>query len=568
MKRTHGAQVIAQALQTAIAHHQRGDLVSARALYQQILAQEPQNPDALHLLGLIEHQQGNSQAGLRAIQQAIELRPDDATFHFNLANMQQELGQYDQAIASYQRVLVLQPDSVEALNYLAIAWRLAGDMEQAEQTFRRALDLGGDRQAEIHSNLLFTLLHDSRKSAAEVFAEHQQYAQWVETPLKPLWQPHTNSRDTQRRLKIAYVSGDFCAHVVAYFIEPILAQHDKSAFEVFAYYSYHLHDAHTRAIANSVDHWRECFGVTDEGVAQCIRDDGIDILIDLSGHTVYNRLPVFARKPAPVQVNWVGYPGSTGLTCIDYCISDPWQDAPGVTERYHSEALVRLPSGMAFEPDPASPPANPLPALQGERLTLACLNNLSKVNPAVIALWSRILHALPQARLMLGNAGEDSVRARLLGLFAQHQIGPERLVLQPRVPMADYLALHHQIDLALDPFPYNGGTTTMHSLWMGVPVVSLTGDHAVSRLSAAHLSRVGLNEFISHSEDDYLQCVLTFANDLPRLSQVRQSLRQRMNASECSPANITRHVEAAYREMWRKWCGTAACKGSLACVKR
>ncbi|MDO8774088.1 MAG: glycosyltransferase, partial [Burkholderiaceae bacterium] len=195
-----------------------------------------------------------------------------------------------------------------------------------------------------------------------------------------------------------------------------------------------------------------------------------------------------------------------------------------------------------------------LPALSSGELIFASLNNLSKINPAVVMLWGRILNALPQARLMLGNVTDSGVEQRLIQMFGLVGIGPERLILQPRLSMAGYLALHNRIDMALDPFPYNGGTTTMHSLWMGVPVITLAGDHAVSRLCTAHLSRVGLNEFISHSEEDYFQCALRFAHDLPALNRVRQSLRERMNAAECQPSSITRHLEAAYRDMWRKWC--------------
>lgn len=693
MNQSSTADAGALTLQAAVELHQAGQLSQAKAGYLQLLQLQPQNPDALHLLGLIEHQQGRSGQALARIRQAISLRPRDAMFHFNLANMLFELGQMDDAAALFQQAVQLEPASIDALLGLAMVCRaqnrldeclanyrqvnklapgfapahrsagqvllLLGRPEEAEPCFRRCLALQADdvqaciglggalslqgkldeaakwfesacarapdhadaflglanvlkaqdrldeavqagrralalqpdldagyinlantllllgqlddavqvlqqaltlnsvRAAEIYSNLLFIYQLQSGRSAAQVFAEHVDYAARFEVPLKAHWQTHGNMRDPSRKLKIGYVSGDFCAHVVAYFIEPILALHDKAQFEIYAYYSYTQHDEHTQRIAHSVDHWLDCYGMADEALAQRIRDDGIDILVDLSGHTAYNRLPVFARKPAPVQATWVGYPSSTGLTAIDYRISDPWQDPPGLTERFHSEQLVRLPSGMAFQPDPASPDVNALPALTTHSLTLACLNNLSKVNPAVIALWSRVLQALPQARLMLGNATDDSVRRRLLGLFAQNNIGPQRLLLQPRVPMTEYLALHHQIDLALDPFPYNGGTTTMHSLWMGVPVVTLAGDHAVSRLSAAHLSRVGLEQFISHTEDAYLQCVLDAAQDLHGLNQIRQSLRSRMTAIDCSPESITRHLEAAYRQMWQTWCAGA-----------
>ncbi len=487
--------------------------------------------------------------------EAVRARqPDHPGVYLGLANVRKAQDRLDEAAEAGRRALALQPDHDAAYINLANTLLLLGQLDEALDVLRRGLALDSPRAAEIFSNKLFIGQLQAERSAAEVFAEHQAFAARFESPLKAQWPVHTNTRDPHRRLRLGYVSGDLREHVVAYFIEPILAHHDKGAFEIFAYYSYISHDDATRRIARHVDHWCDAYGLTDEVLAQRIRDDGIDILVDLSGHTVYNRLLTFARKPAPVQATWVGYPGSTGLTAIDYRISDPWQDPPGLTERYHSEALVRLPSGMAFAPDPAAPPINDLPALTSGSFVLACMNNLSKVNPAVVALWSRILSALPLAQLMLGNVTDDSVRGRLLTQFAQNGIGPDRLLLQPRVPLADYLALHQKIDLALDPFPYNGGTTTMHSLWMGVPVVTLAGDHAVSRLSAAHLLRVGLSQFVTHTPDAYLQCVINAAQDLQTLNAIRQSLRTRMSAIDCSPHTITRDLEAAYRQMWRAWC--------------
>jgi len=644
------------ALQTAIGHHQNGRLIQAQALYQQILQANPKQPDALHLLGLIEHQQGQSQSAMARIQKAVELRPRDVVFRFNLANMYLDLKLFDQAIASYRKALQLQPgvldillglrlallaqnrdeeaiaihrqilaiepnraniqfdlanllrdqgqlgeailvfkksialnplftaayinlanalsalgrvdeaienirmaikvepDHVGSYANLAIALCAQGNIDEAIPTYRKALALNAFADAATYSGMLFAMQYQSTCSAEDLFLEHQNFAAQYEAPLKPHWQPHNNPRDPKRRLKVGYVSGDFRQHPVAYFIEPILACHQRALFEVYGYSNCPAQDDYTARISANMDHWCACHDMNDDQLAQRIRADGIDILVDLSGHTAFNRLTVFARKPAPVQVTWVGYPGTTGLTAIDYRLSDPWQDPPGVSERYHSETVVRLPSGMAFAPDAEAPPVNDLPALHSAQFVLACLNNLSKVNDAVLALWSRILHALPQARLMLGNVIDDHIRQRLLGRFSQNQIGPERLILQPRVPMAEYLALHNQIDLALDPFPYNGGTTTMHSLWMGVPVVTLAGDHAVSRLCAAHLSRVDLTQFIAHTEDEYLQCVLHAAQNLPKLNRVRQSLRQRMNEADCDPATITHHLEAAYRDMWQKWC--------------
>jgi len=613
--------LIPDALQTAIQHHQNGRLPQAQALYQQILQADPNHPDALHLLGLIEHQQGNSATAIALIKQAITTRPADPAFHFNLGVLYLDLVQPNEAIACFRQTLLRQPESVDALFALGNALKDQGRFGEAVEIYRRGLvhkpndamahgNLGfvlhslnkpdeaiasyrqallidpamagintflGDlllgqghldeavasyRQAlelepgsaVAYSDLLFAMQSLSTCLPAELFGEHQRYAARFEAPLKPFWQPQANNRDPERRLKVAYVSGDFCNSSVAYFLEPILTCHDKARFEIYGYHNFTARDRGTDRIAAKMDHFVGCTDLSDEQLAQRIRADGIDILVDLSGHTARNRLPVFARKPAPVQATYIGYPGSTGLTSIDYRISDPWQDPVGLTERYHSETLVRIAGGMAFAPEPNAPEVNALPALSSGELVFACLNNLSKVNPAVINLWARILQALPQARLMVGNVMNSGIRQRLVELFSQAGIAPERLILQPRVGMDEYLALHHQIDIALDPFPYNGGTTTMHSLWMGVPVITLAGEQPVARLCAAHLSRVSLEEFVAHSEDAYLQCAIRFANDLPALNAVRHSLRARMTAPQCQPATITRQLEAAYREMWQSWC--------------
>ena len=642
-------------LQMAVQYHQKGQLSPAQALYRQVLQADPDQPDALQLLGLIEHQQGHSAVAVDLIKRAIEARPQAAMYHFNLGNTlndmgrleeavssfrtaialqpnfpdasynlgntlkdmgqldeaiasyQQalqfnpgfaeyylkignallDLGRTDEAIASYRQTIVLQPTYAEAHYNLGNALIEKGQVDEAIASFRQALALKPDDVATLcnyararmgqgqsdeaiacyrramalnpdnvlpYTGLLFGLQNLATCSAQELLQEHVRFAERFEAPLKRFWQPHPNNRDPARRLKVGYVSGDFCNHPVAYFLEPILAHHDKSQVELFGYYSHTRQDSHTARIAAHMDHWLPCNALSDDQLAERIRADGIDILVDLAGHTAHNRLLVFARKPAPVQATYIGYPGTTGLSSIDYRISDPWQDPLGLTERYHSEALVRIPGGMAFMPYDDAPDVNALPALTSDRLMLACLNNLSKVNPAVINLWARILHTLPQARLMLGNVTDSGIRQQLTDWFSQAGIGPERLLLQPRVSVLEYLALHHQIDLALDPFPYNGGTTTMHSLWMGVPVITLAGDHAVSRLCAAHLSRVGLDEFITHSEDAYLQCAINFANNLSKLNEVRQSLRKRMTAPDCQPAAITRQLESAYRDMWRTWC--------------
>ena len=533
----------------------QGQLDEAVVSSQQTLLHNPPHPELQFHLGNALQTHGLLEQAVGHYRQSLLLNPNDAEVHFELGNALQSQGKLNEANESYLKTLSLAPNNVRAKLGYSKALLEQGRLEEATAQFQQVLTLE-PTCASAHSDLLLTLQYMSSCSAEALFREHVRYAERIEGPLKPLWQPHANNRDSERRLKVGYVSGDFCGHVVAYFILPILAHHDKSRFEIYGYHNNTRNDDHTAIMTGYMDHFTVCASLSDEQLAERIRADGIDILVDLSGHTAHNRLPVFARKPAPVQATYIGYPGSTGLSAIDYRISDPWQDPVGMAERYHSETVVRIPGGMAFAPDPNAPEVNALPALTSDELVLACLNNLSKVGQEVINLWARILLALPQASLMIGNLTDSSTQARLLTMFNQAGVPANRLRMQPRVSMAKYLALHQQIDLALDPFPYNGGTTTMHSLWMGVPVITLAGDHSVSRLCAAHLSRVGLDEFITHSEDEYLQCAVKFANNLPALNAVRQSLRARMTAPQCQPATITKQLEAAYRDMWRIWCAS------------
>ncbi len=543
-------------LQQAIAWHQQGQIKRAWQGYQRVLKKQPNQPDALHLSGLIAHHQGRSVEAIDSIQRAIALRPGDAIFHFNLGNLYQDLGRLDDAIAAFRQSLLCQPDALDALLGLGTALRAKGLPEEAIACYRHVLRLAPD-YAIAYNNLLFVLQSSATHTPEEIFAEHQGFAQRFEAPLKPYWPTHVNAADSGKRLKIGYVSGDLRQHAVAYFIEPILAHHDKTRFEIYAYCNNTVRDAYTDRIAGHVDHWRVCIGDSDEQLAQQIRQDGIDILVDLSGHTALNRLLVFARKPAPVQATWIGYQGSTGLTAMDYRISDAFMDPPGLTERYHSEALMRLPNGgFAYQPELQCPAVNALPALSTGEITFASLNTLSKIGPAVVALWARILQSVPRSCLLLGNVVDAEIAQRLTGLFGHHGIAPDRLILKPQMPTLDYLALHQHIDIALDPYPYNGGTTTLHSLWMGVPVITLAGRHAVSRFGASLLSRVGLPQFITTDEDGYLRCAIQTAQDLPRLAALRQSLRQRMTAPDWQPVNITRQLEAAYRQMWQTWCNT------------
>ncbi|MDP2977582.1 MAG: tetratricopeptide repeat protein [Thiobacillus sp.] len=532
----------------------QGRLDDAVASYQKAIVLTPENAPLFNNLGDVLQTQGKLTEAVANYRKALRINPNLAEVHHNLGDALRELGQLDEAVAFCRLAILIKPDYAEAYSSLGNALQHQGKLEETIACYRQALSIKPD-SANTYSNLLLTMQYMSTVTPAEVFSEHQRYAERYETPLKANWLPHPNSRVPDRRLRIGYVSGDFRNHAVTFFIEPILASHDKSQVEIYCYYTYGKHDSHTERIAAYADHWLACPEMSDEALADRIRADGIDILVDLSGHTGYNRLPVFARKPAPLQATWIGYAGSTGLTAMDYRITNEEMDPPGLTERYHSETLLRMPdSGVAYRPEPGCPLVNPLPALTSGEFVFASLNNLIKTNPSVVELWARILNALPHARLMLGNVTDSGTRQRVIDQFGQAGVTTDRLILQPRMPLNDYLALHHQIDLALDPFPYNGGTTTVHALWMGVPVVTLAGEHMVSRCAVPLLSRVGLDEFITHNEEDYFQRAVRMAQDLPGLDRIRQSLRERMSTSNYGPQTVTRHLEAAYREMWRKWC--------------
>ena len=537
-----------------LAVQDHGMVEAAIVCYLRALQIKPDFGEALSNLGIALRYQGRAAEAVICNRQALVLRPEVASTYSNLGNALRDQGRLDGAAASYRQATLLKTDYAEAYNNLGNTLKDQGDLEDAIPCFRQAVSIKPD-YAEAYSNLLLALQYLHTATPAEVFAEHRRYAEHFETPLKHGWKSHLNDRDPERRLKIGYVSADFRNHAVAFFIEPIFACHDKRSVEIYCYYNHTKRDSHTERIAAYADHWCACKAMTDAQLADRIRADGIDILVDLSGHTAHNRLPVFARKPAPIQATWIGYAGTTGLSAMDYRITDAHIDPVGLSERYHTETLLRLPETTAtYRPEPGCPEVNPLPALRSGELMLASLNNLTKINPPVIKLWARILHALPQARLMLGNVTEDGIRRRLTDIFAAAGINAQRLVMQPRLSMLDYLALHGQIDLALDPFPYNGGTTTFHALWMGVPVITLAGGHVAARVGVACLARVGLPEFIVHSEEEYFQRAVQSVQDLPALNRVRLSLRGRMAAASCGPETTTRYLEVAYRQIWRQWC--------------
>jgi protein O-GlcNAc transferase len=538
-----------------------GRMPEAIACYRRALALQPDNATVHNNLGNTLARIGQAEEAVAHYRRALAARPDNAQMHNNLGNTLATLGRVREAIGHYEQAIALKPDDAEVHGNLANALSAFGRADEAFERFERALALTPDNNAT-YSNLLLVMNASARFDAENVFAAHRRYAERFETPLVASWPQHANERSPDRPLRIGYVSSDLRTHSIAWFIEPVLANHDRERFQVYAYHGHEVEDEVSRRLRAYVTEWRTLVGLSDEEVARGIREDGIDILVDLNGHTAMNRLLVFARKPAPVQVTWLGYPNTSGLAAMDYRLTDRFADPEGMTERYHTETLWRLPESFScYRPPDAAPEVGALPCVESGAVTFGSFNNRAKIGPEVVALWASVLHGVPGSRLMLKGKGYDdeSVQAALREAFRDHGIGSERLQLHGgHDTHAEHLRRYHEIDIALDPFPYNGTTTTCDALWMGVPVVTLEGHAHVSRVGVSLLNHLGLSEWIANSAQGYVEIAARWAADAPRLAALRRQLRARMTGSPLTDARtFTRHLESSYRSMWRQWCGAA-----------
>ncbi|HMD52957.1 MAG TPA: hypothetical protein VKJ65_00200, partial [Phycisphaerae bacterium] len=371
-------------------------------------------------------------------------------------------------------------------------------------------------------------------------------------PLRRFIQPHPNDRNPDRRLRIGYVSPDFRQHVVGRNLLPLLQRHDRANFEIFCYSNVIHADSMTEKLRSHADQWRNITDQTDQSAAQMIRNDRIDILVDMSLHMAGNRLLIFAAKPAPVQATFMGYPGSTGLETVDYRLTDPYLDPPGMFDAFYSEKSIRLPETFwCYDPLAEEASVNELPALKNNYITFGCLNNFCKVNDDVIALWGKVFTAIPDSRLLLSAPAGES-RERIPRALEKIGIDPRRLEFADFLPRSKYLMLYHTMDIGLDTLPYNGHSTSLDSFWMGVPVVTLVGKTAVGRAGWSQLCNLDLKELSAPTPEEYVEIVTKLAGDLPRLAELRRTLRPRMQVSGLMNAKrFADNVEAAYREMWR-----------------
>jgi predicted O-linked N-acetylglucosamine transferase (SPINDLY family) len=568
----------------------QGRAAEAIVAYGQALQLRPDFVEALNGLGIVLCELGKLNEAAAAFRRAVELRPDFADAYGNLGNVLEDLGRLDEAVACHRRALELKPDCAEAYNNLGLALRTQGKPDDAAAQLRRAVELKPDYaeaynnlalalqdqgsldeavaclrrglelnpdNARTHSNLVSTLHYCPDFDLQAIGEEHRCWDRQHAQPLAQHGRPHLNDRTPDRRLRLGFVSSDFGRHPVGFFLIRALESLDRTQCEVVCYSDRLGADEFTARFKSTADRWLDVCDRSDEQLAELIRGERVDILFDLAGHTARNRLLCFARKPAPVQVTWIGYEGTTGLTAIDYSLADR-HVAPPEIEAHASERVLRLPDGyVCYDPPGAAPPVGPLPALATGQVTLASFNSPTKITPQVVAVWSQILGRVPGSRLMLKYLGLDrpQVRARFERMFAAQGIGAERLQFAGQSPYAEYLAAYHQVDLALDPFPFNGGATTCEALWMGVPVVTWPGTTFASRHSLSHLSAVGLTETVARSLPEYVDLAVGLARDLPRLVELRVGLRSRMARSPlCDGKRFAENLLRVLRDVWREWC--------------
>jgi protein O-GlcNAc transferase len=531
-----------------------GRLAEAVASCRRAVEIKPDYAEAHNNLGVALKDLGRLDEAVASFHRAVEIKPDYAETHSNLGAALNDLGQLDEAVASCRRALAIKPDYAQSHSNLGVALKDLGQLAEAVASCRRALEIKSDF-AQARSNLILALLYQVGHDAGVIEVELRQWNRHHAVPLAPYILPYTNDRSPERRLRIGYVSPDLRDHVVGRNLLPLFERHNHRDFEIFSYAQVAQPDAVTRRFQACCDRWCDIVPFTDAQFADQVRRDGIDILVDLALHTAKNRLLAFARKPAPVQASFAGYPGGTGVEAIDYHLTDSFLEPPRPDKAPGPDAPHHLPGSFwCYEGLAVALPVSPLPAVAEGHVTFGCLNNFCKFNDRTVRLWARVVRNVPGSRLLL-LAPKGSARERTLNLFEQAGLAPDRIEFADRQPRENYLALYGRIDVGLDTFPYNGHTTSLDSYWMGVPVVTLVGSTPVSRAGWSQLSNLGLTELAAETPDDYVRIASQLAGDLPRLAGLRAGLREQMRHSPLMDgAQFARGVESAYRTMWRQWC--------------
>ncbi len=529
-------------------------LAPAIEAMQKSVGYAPDDAETLSNLGLALKQAGVLAEAKSVLERSIALRPRSSHAHNNLAATLQEMGRLAEAHASVETALALDPDNADAWNTLAVVLGNLGLPDEAVAAYRRVLARDPD-DTDAHGNMLFCMSHMESFSPGALFDEHRRFGQRLEARREAA-RTWDNTREPGRRLRIGFVSGDLRNHALSRFVEPVFSRlAGRPGLALYAYYNYPLHDDVTARLRASVTAWRDVRALDDAALEALVRADGIDILVDLSGHTGHNRLPVFARKPAPLQATWIGYPGSTGLAAMDYLFTDRHTLAPGRHDHLFTEKLVHLPAGVMFEPEPQAPGLAAPPALANGYLTFGSFNRLNKISRKVAGLWAQLLRAAPDTRLVVAGMPTNGGHEQLAGWLQEEGIDPARTSFHPRTGMNSYLAMHNLVDVCLDTFPYTGGTTSLHALYMGVPTLTMAGETMAGRQTAALLAHHGLTQFIARDAEDFVRKGVAASKEVAALAAVRAGLRA--HSPLWTPEGMNRtadSLEQALRLMWERWC--------------
>lgn len=537
-----------------------GDPAAARACYQRAIEADPSLAESYINLAAVCADLEDIEGAIAAGEKAINLGPDFPEAHYNLGNALNRLPDFKQALVHYDKALALKPDHSEAATNRARSLWSLGRIDDAYASIRKILERDPNYPA-VHSNLIFKAHYDASQSPEMIYAEARRWnTQFGHHP--DLIQRDSLDLNPERTLRVGYLSPHLTVHPVGYFLHPALAHHNAAQIEAVCYADASKEDAQTAKLKATGVSWVNVQRESHDALAHRLRADGIDILIDLDGHSGPNRLPVFARRAAPIQATWAGYVGTTGLDAMDYLITDHRQTV-GADLGLMTEQPVYMPGNyVTVSPLNEAPDVGPCPSDANSVVTFGCFNNLAKVNEPVIALWAKVLNAVPNSRLKLVtfDLGDAAVRARIQAMFAAHGVQADRLDLVGRLPRKDLLAAYNDIDIALDTFPYSGGLTTLEALWMGVPVITKAdGDRFAARHSVTHLTAVGLADCIADDAEDYAARAVALAQNGDRRRDLRANLRDQMRASPaCDGAAFTGALERAYRIMWHRFCAGEA----------
>lgn len=563
----------------------------ARRCLERAVQLDPRRAASWNNLGAVFRERGDPAAAVDCLARALALDPQAQGTRFNLASAKCDLGDFAAAITLYREILARAPAAMDAWLQLGVALHATKDVDAAMDAVREALRLKPDSAEAAyylglfefglgatasavehiriavradpanprpHSSLVMALNYLPGATPEDILREHREWDQRHAAPLRPTHPVYAQTRDPERPLRIGFVSPDLRNHALACNLLPMFRERDRRQFQFYCYANVRRPDDWTEKFRGLVDGWRDILPLSDEAAAAQIRADEIDVLVDLALHSPDHRLLVFARRPAPVQATFAGYPGTTGLSAIDYRLTDPWLDPPGETDHQYAEQSWRLPASFwYYEPFVADVPVNALPAATNRFITFGCLNEFGKINDTVLVRWAAVLRAVPDSRLvLLTQPGRH--RQAVQELLASNGVVSERVTFVPRAIRDVYFRYYHEIDIGLDTLPYNGHTSSLDCYWMGVPVVTQVGATAVGRAGWSQLSNLGLTELAARDDAGFVRIAVELARDLPRLAELRAGLRARMQKSAlCDRSGFTRGVESAWRAMWRHYCRTA-----------